>query len=82
MSLHWNELLVHTLFSQKVPVSTAINRLKNLTPNLLASGDDDGVIKVSVPTLTLVWRLIGLLGTTLVVGPEETRRNTGLYPSL
>lgn len=46
------------------PASAAINRVKQLTPNLFATGDDDGVVKVCAePALAKVLHLTALFSS-------------------
>ena len=49
--------------------SVAINRVKRLLPNLLATGDDDGVVKVGI--LLMLFR--HCIDITVVMGSQKTR---------
>lgn len=64
-----------------VLLRSAINRIALTMPNMLATGDDEGVIKVG-NVVSLLCAILIELSMPSALGPAEERRNKSVYATL
>lgn len=70
-------VVIECVLIETVAASVTINRVKRVMPNMLATGDDDGVVKVR---LYIFCGLRSAANTSEALGSEESRGYTGVYP--